>query len=125
MQSAFERGEGLPGRVWDSGEPVWTRDAGSEPNFPRGGAAAHSGLHGGIGLPLFSGGETVGAVDFFSPQIQEPDPALIELMGTIGAQLGGFIQRMEAQTELAATAAELQVRAAELERSNADLEQFA
>ena len=125
METALERGEGLPGRVWDSGEPVWIRDAGSEPNFPRGGAAAHSGLHGGIGLPLLSGGEIVGAIDFFSPQIQEPDPDLIDLMGTIGAQLGGFVQRKQAQAELAATAAELQVRAAELERSNADLEQFA
>jgi PAS domain S-box-containing protein len=125
MEIALERGEGLPGRVWASGEPVWVRDAGSEPNFPRGGAAAQSGLHGGIGLPLVSGGEIVGAIDFFSPQIQEPDPALIDLMGTIGTQLGGFVQRKQAQAELAATAAELQVRAAELERSNADLEQFA
>ena len=125
MEIALERGEGLPGRVWASGEPVWIRDAGAEPNFPRGGAAAQSGLHGGIGLPLLSGGEIVGAVDFFSAQIQEPDPALIDLMGTIGTQLGGFVQRKQAQAELAATAAELQVRAAELERSNADLEQFA
>jgi PAS domain S-box-containing protein len=125
MELSLERGEGLPGRVWGSGEPVWIRDAGSEPNFPRAGAAMRSGLHGGIGLPLLSGGEIVGAIDFFSPQIQEPDPALIDLMGTIGAQLGGFIQRKEAQAELAATAAELRERAAELERSNADLEQFA
>jgi signal transduction histidine kinase len=121
----LERGEGLPGQAWGTGEPRWIRDAGSEPNFPRAAAAAESGLHGGIGLPLFSGGEVVGVVDFFSPQIQEPDPALIELMGTIGAQLGGFIQRIQAQDELAATAAELRARAVELERSNADLEQFA
>jgi PAS domain S-box-containing protein len=125
MEIALEPGEGLPGRVWASGEPVWIRDAGSEPNFTRGDAAIHSGLHGGIGLPLLSGGETVGAIDFFSPQIHEPDPALIELMGTIGSQLGGFIQRKQAQAELAATAAELEDRAADLERSNADLEQFA
>jgi PAS domain S-box-containing protein len=122
---ALARGEGLPGRVWEGGEPVWVRDAGSEPNFPRGGAAAHSGLHGGIGLPLVSGGETVGVLDFFSPQIQEPDHDLIHLMATIGAQLGGFIQRKQAEDELAATAAELRVRATDLERSNADLEQFA
>jgi PAS domain S-box-containing protein len=125
MEIALERGEGLPGRVWASGEPVWIRDAGSEPNFPRGGAAAESGLHGAIGLPLVSGGEIVGVIDFLSPQIQEPDPPLIELMGTIGAQLGGFVQRKRAEAELAATAAELRARAAELERSNADLEQFA
>jgi GAF domain-containing protein len=93
------------------GEPVWIRDAGSEPNFPRSGAATQSGLHGGIGLPLVSGGETVGVFDFFSPQIQEPDHDLIHLMGTIGAQLGGFIQRKQAEDELAATAAELRVRA--------------
>jgi PAS domain S-box-containing protein len=125
LDIALARGEGLPGRVWEGGEPVWIRDAGSEPNFPRSGAATHSGLHGGIGLPLVSGGETVGVFDFFSPQIQEPDHDLIHLMGTIGAQLGGFIQRKQAEDELAATAAELRVRATDLERSNADLEQFA
>jgi PAS domain S-box-containing protein len=125
MELSLARGKGLPGRVWESGEPVWIRDAGSELNFPRADAAMRSGLHGGIGLPLLSGGEIVGAVDFFSPHIQEPDPALIDLMGTIGAQLGGFVQRKDAEAELAATAAELRTRATELERSNADLEQFA
>jgi PAS domain S-box-containing protein len=125
LELALARGEGLPGRVWESGEPVWVRDAGSEPNFPRGGAAAHSGLHGGIGLPLVSGGATVGVFDFFSPQIQEPDPDLTNLMGAIGAQLGAFVKRKLAEDELAATTVELRARAADLERSNADLEQFA
>src|SRR6266566_719369 len=92
---------------------------------PLRGADAVSGLRGAIGLPLVSGGEIVGVIDFFSPDIHEPDNHLIDLMGTIGAQLGGFIQRKLAQAELAATAAELRARAADLERSNADLEQFA
>jgi PAS domain S-box-containing protein len=118
-------GEGLPGRVWEAGEPVWIRDAAKEPNFPRAQAAVSDGLHGGIGLPLLSGGEVVGVVDFFSPEIQEPDQDLTELAGTIGAQLGEFVRRKQAEAQLAVTAAELRTRAVELERSNADLEQFA
>ena len=119
------RGEGLPGRVWESGEPVWVRDATRDPNFPRARAAAEAGLHGAIGLPLLSGGEVMGVIGFFSPHIREPDTALLDLVGTIGAQLGEFIRRRQAEDALAAAAVQLQTRAVELERSNADLEQFA
>ncbi len=125
LEIALARGEGLPGRVWQGGEPVWIRDAENEPAFPRARAAAESGLHGAIGLPLVSDGEVVGVIDFFSPEIQAPEHELVDLMATIGTQLGGFIQRKRAEDELAATAAELRARASDLERSNADLEQFA
>jgi PAS domain S-box-containing protein len=121
----FKRGTGLPGRVWARGEPVWIRDATLEPNFPRAPAARQNGLRGAIGVPLITAGGFIGALEFFSPEIKEPDRELIEMMSTIGAQVGQFIQRKRAEAALTATAAELRARATELERSNAELEQFA
>ncbi|MDX6643412.1 MAG: hypothetical protein QOD76_1374, partial [Solirubrobacteraceae bacterium] len=121
----LSRRVGLPGRVWQLGKPVWIPDAAREPNFPRAQAAIEVGLHGGIGLPIVSGRDVIGVIDFFSPEIKRPDAELLDMMATIGAQLGQFFQRKRAEEALATTAAELKRRAAELERSNADLEQFA
>jgi PAS domain S-box-containing protein len=47
----FVSGRGLPGRVWESGEPAWIRDVVIDDNFPRARAASQDGLHSAIGFP--------------------------------------------------------------------------
>src|SRR5690606_22772281 len=42
--AVFARGEGLPGRVWEGGEPLWVVDIPAEENFPRAQSAARAGL---------------------------------------------------------------------------------
>src|SRR5688572_18710461 len=61
-RTAFERGVGLPGRVWESGVPVWIPDVVSDTNFPRAAIAAHDGLHGAFALPVLSKGSVVGVM---------------------------------------------------------------
>src|SRR5437773_2458772 len=48
----FVRGVGLPGRVWESGEPAWIPDVVADSNFPRAAIANTEGLHGAIALPI-------------------------------------------------------------------------
>ncbi len=100
--TTFERAVGLPGRVWRSGEPVWIEDVVRDSNFPRSAVAAREGLHGAFGFPIKLGGIVLGVLEFFSREIREPDEDLLELLATIGSQIGQFVERKRAENELEA-----------------------
>ena len=93
-------GIGLPGRVWASGKPAWIEDVVADANFPRAKIAAREGLHGALGFPILVEDRVVGVMEFFSREIQEPDEALLELLATVGSQIGQFTERRRAEEEL-------------------------
>jgi len=97
----FAVGEGLPGRVWESGKPLWIADVVDAPGFPRARAAAEDGLHGAIGVPLRVREQVIGVLEFFSSEIRQPDDELLELLATCGSQVGQFTERVRAEAELA------------------------
>lgn len=97
---AFARGIGLPGRVWASGDPAWIVDVVLDGNFPRARIAADADIHGGMGFPLSSGDDFFGVVEFFTDHAMAPDPALLNMMGAIGSEIGQFILRRRAEGEL-------------------------
>ncbi len=93
LEATFPRGIGLPGRVWERGEPAWITDVVVDPNFPRAPIAAKVGLHAAFCFPIKIGTEIVGVMEFFNRDTQEPDKELLEMFGSIGIQIGQFIQR--------------------------------
>jgi diguanylate cyclase (GGDEF)-like protein/PAS domain S-box-containing protein len=97
----FARGVGLPGRVWNSGEPAWIPDVLVDDNFPRVRSAAQSGLGGALGVPIVGSSGTLGVIEFFAAYIREPDPELTELMVSLGRQIGERIERTRAVEEAA------------------------
>src|SRR5579884_1166457 len=104
-QQTFEPGIGLPGRVWNAGRPVWIPDVTEDSNFPRAAIAVEEGLHGAFGAPILSGPDVLGVFEFFSREIREPDADLLEMMATIGGQIGQFLDRMQADEVLRRLAA--------------------
>ncbi|HVL32219.1 MAG TPA: GAF domain-containing protein, partial [Actinomycetota bacterium] len=100
MRLSLAKGFGLPGVVYESGEPVWIDDVATDRSFPRAPMAAAEGLHSGIGFPVVSGGTVLGVVEFFTTQVLSRDRELMQLMSTIGAQLGQFIERTRIQEAL-------------------------
>ena len=88
-QRTFERGEGLPGRIWESGNAAWISDVVADLNFPRKPVAERAGLHGAFGFPV-SG---LGVMEFFSFEVHEPDDEMLEVAVTVGAQIGQFAER--------------------------------
>ena len=95
--AAFEPGVGLPGRVWESGDPAWIRDVVEDSNFPRAAVAARSGVHGAFAFPIRSRRGVIGVIEFFTCEPAEPDRYLLDLMETIGYQLGQQIERSRAE----------------------------
>jgi PAS domain S-box-containing protein len=97
----FEKGVGLPGRIWATGEPAWIPNAPEDDNFPRAAIARKAGLHGAFGFPILIGREVIGTVEFFSREIRQPDPELLRMVASIGGQIGQFQERKRAEAELA------------------------
>jgi PAS domain S-box-containing protein len=103
----FVRGEGLPGRVWASGQSEWLAITAQNPGFLRAGSAVEQGLHSGFACPVVIAERTIGALEFFSMRAQEAQPDLLEMMATVASNLGQFIERKAAEEELRRSEEEL------------------
>jgi PAS domain S-box-containing protein len=97
----FELGLGLPGRVWATRQLFFAPDIVHDPNFPRGKVVARAGLHSALGFPLLLADEVIGVLEFFSREIGRPDAELLEMLATVGSQVGQFVERKRAEAELA------------------------
>jgi PAS domain S-box-containing protein len=106
-QHAFKSGIGLPGRIWESGQPLWITDVTVDDRFPRAAAAAKGGIHGAFGFPIRVAGDVEGVVEFFCRQVREPDDELLKMVADIGLKIGQFGERARAEDALHQTEAQL------------------
>ena len=99
-RTQFLIGKGLPGRILESGEPVWITDVQTDPNFPRNKLARDLGVKGAFGFPVKISGEVVAVLEFFADQEVSPDENLMQTMGNVGEQLSRVFERKRAEEEL-------------------------
>jgi len=99
-EQVFQRGEGLPGRIWESGVPIWVTDVMRDPDFPRSAAMINTELHGAFGFPIRVAGEIEGVIEFFSRQREASDEELLKMMADIGLKIGQFGERARAEDAL-------------------------
>jgi PAS domain S-box-containing protein len=69
-------------------------------NFPRSPLAQAEGLHGAFACPIQAGSDVLGVLELFSRDVREPDADLLEMMTTVGGQIGQFLRRKEAEARL-------------------------
>ncbi len=100
LERTLTPGIGLPGRVWSNLQPAWIPDVSRDQNFPRAPIAAAEGLHGAFAFPVLFGEKFLGVMEFFSHEIREPDEALLAMVGSIGNQIGQFMERKSAEEAL-------------------------
>lgn len=96
-------GAGLPGRVWQSGQARWVADITSEPDALRAAVAAHDGLHACFLLPVRGDEEVLAVMEFLSPEVRPPDPALLGRLETLAGQVGLFLERKRTEAALEAS----------------------
>jgi GAF domain-containing protein len=93
MITPLAPGAGLPGHVLVVGRPVWIRDVTQHPNFPRAKLAKDIGVRAGFGLPIKVKDAVPAVLEFFTPDVLEPDQEVLDVMEQVGTVLGRIFER--------------------------------
>lgn len=109
--NTFPIGDGIPGAVWQRGEPLWMTDVGDAP-LPRQAVARREGLHAAFAFPIFAlrGNEAspsadssaprdttvIGVVELYSDNTEPPDELMLNMAVSIGFQIGVFLENRRA-----------------------------
>ena len=96
------KGVGLPGRVWDTGAPIWIqsvlddRSAGDPSEMEMVIARPHAAL----AVAVRVGNEVRGVIEVLNRSRIMADPDLVRTMSTVGNQVGQFIARKEVEAAI-------------------------
>jgi len=127
LGSNIPRGRGLSGKVALTGRPEWFGRLGSMSGMPWVDKAIAAGLHSALGFPVLDGDRVEAIITMYSKDPSPPDESLVAMMGAIGREMGAFVRRTRAETELRAHREQLeelvQQRTGALERSHDRLRQ--
>jgi len=97
---AFTLDEGIPSKVWQSGQAIWISDIAQDDSFIRRTAAETAGLRSLLGFPVGQGPEKLGIILLFSQMVTPPDTDLLRMLTILGRQLGQYLQRKYAEQAL-------------------------
>ncbi len=98
-QTQFPIGASLPGKVFESGKPVWVEDI-SVKGFLRAAEAKAAGLKAAFAFPVQIQHEVVAVMEFFTDRAMPPDQPFLDIVANIGIQVGRVMERRRAQEEL-------------------------
>ncbi|MDS0474663.1 GAF domain-containing protein [Natrinema sp. 1APR25-10V2] len=101
-ETTFEKGKGLVGRVWETGEYEWIPDVSTveESAFKRTDIARESDLKAAAGVPITSGETVVAVLVFLMAEERPVDERMVEVTRTVAANLGLLMARKQAEIAL-------------------------
>ena len=104
----FRRGEGLPGKVWQRRAPVVVEEVEGAPGFLRGDAMREDGIRTAVAFPLLRGDTLLGVCELFSFERRTVPRELVDVLASAGRQIGQFLARLRAESDVRALADTLQ-----------------
>ncbi|MBP9092827.1 PAS domain S-box protein [bacterium] len=100
LEYRFAKGEGIPGWLWQSEEPMWIEDILLSDQAIRKQLAEIAGLHTAVGVPIFSGQTFFGALFFYSGEVRMKDDSKLAMFSSICSQVGQYIEHAQTQALL-------------------------
>ncbi len=97
----FRKGDGLPGRVWQSARSEWLDDLHDDHLFKRATAASAAGFRTAVAVPILQEHEVAAVMTFFMRRRQEADQRLLALVAAAVAPLGPLVRQKRLQDALA------------------------
>ncbi|GAA3173709.1 hypothetical protein GCM10010531_29090 [Blastococcus jejuensis] len=104
----FVPGEGLPGTVWRHRAPIFVEDLWADSRVLRREAVRADALHTAVAFPVLHGDTLLGVCELFSRERRPVPPELLDVLAGTGRQIGQFLARLRAETELRELADTLQ-----------------
>jgi len=103
----FDFGEGLVGQAWAMQKSVWLSDVATDTIFLRKETAVQAKLKSALVVPLLDGEQVFGVMGFLWQQPSQINDELVDVMNTVGSQVGQFIKRKQTEETLQAIAQNL------------------
>ncbi|MBV9328492.1 MAG: PAS domain-containing protein, partial [Chloroflexi bacterium] len=114
------RGEGLPGRLWQTGSAIVVSHVKRFPGYIRTVEADAAGLRGAMAFAAPSGADVAAVVELYSRSDAEPSDGMLRSLNGIGHELSHFLARRHGEDQQPLTVREREVlRAAALGNSRA------
>jgi PAS domain S-box-containing protein len=95
-ETSFRPGRGVPGVVWETGEPVVTDEL-DRLSPDRGAAARQAGLRSGLAFAATGDDGPLAVLTFYAPDRRAPSERLLRTLSGIGRQLGRFLSGRRAE----------------------------
>lgn len=94
MQSPFKETQ-MASRVWATYRPCWIEDVTKDAHFLRCKQAMQNNIHGALAFPFYEESHLAGVIELFrrEPYKEAPDDLILNLLTTIGIELGLYTQR--------------------------------
>jgi len=90
-------GAGLVGAAWQTGEPLWAPDSTAQGSALRKQVVESTGVRAAAIFPIRLGAGVCGVLEFAARHIRQPDQRLWQTLRAIGAQMGQFLSRADAE----------------------------
>lgn len=108
--STLNKGESLPGKVWDTAKSFWIEDLAAEDNLLRKDDLIKLGWQSGFAVPIRDGEKIIAVIECFNENSLTPKIDLLEVLESVGRQVGNFLERKRAEENLKTAYEELEDR---------------
>lgn len=93
----ISKGSGLLGRVWENKTALWIPTIYKEQQFVRKNEVIAMGWNSVFATPIMNDNNVIAIIEFFNKDVATPNIEMIELLESIGRQIGNYIERKKAE----------------------------